>query len=74
MDESPVRVTVVAGETEAELVCGLLRSADIKCGHRPTDEVDSGLEGLGAGGPHEVLVAEEDLEAAREVLAADSAE
>jgi len=73
MDETPVRVTIVAGETEAELVCGLLRSADIKCGFRPTDEVDSGLEGLGAGGPQEVLVAELDLEAAREVLAADSA-
>ena len=74
MDDVPVRVTIVAGETEAELVCGLLRSADIKCGYRPTEEVDGGLEGIGAGGPQEILVAESDLEAAREVLAADSAQ
>ena len=66
--EDGVPVKRVSGEVEAELVCGLLRSAGIECGHRMTDEVDSALEGFG-GGPHEVLVFEADLAAAREVLA-----
>lgn len=66
------RVTVVPNELEAEMVCALLRSAGIKCGHRETD-VAAGLAGGQPGmmGPREVLVAAEDLERAREVLAAD---
>ena len=66
--EDGVPVKRVSGEVEAELVCGLLRSAGIECGHRVTEEIDSPLEGFG-GGPHEVYVHEDDLAAARELLA-----
>ena len=66
--EAGVPVTTVNDETEAEVVCGLLRSAGIECGHRPTEEDDSLLENFG-GGPREILVPEADLEAARAVLA-----
>jgi hypothetical protein len=34
----PVRLTTLHDEQEAEIVCGLLRSAGIECGHRPTEE------------------------------------
>ena len=61
-------VATVDDETEAEVVCGLLRSAGIECGHRVTEETDSLLENFG-GGPREILVREADLEAARALLA-----
>jgi hypothetical protein len=63
-------VTVVSGVTEAEVVCGLLRSADIECGYRDTDAIDSPLEDFIEAGAQEVLVKESDLEAAKELLAA----
>jgi Putative prokaryotic signal transducing protein len=64
-----VRVTTVADETEAEVVCGLLRSAGIECGHRVTEETDSLLENFAADGPREILVREADVDAARALLA-----
>jgi hypothetical protein len=67
--DAPVVVTVVAGETEAELVCGLLRSAGFECGYRDTEAVDSQLEEFTASGAREILVHESDLEAARALLA-----
>jgi Putative prokaryotic signal transducing protein len=67
MDEGVV-VTTVSGEMEAEVVCGLLRSAGIDCGHRVTEATDSALEGIAADGPREILVHETELEAARAVL------
>jgi hypothetical protein len=63
-----VVVTVVPGETEAELVCGLLRSAGIKCAYRDTEAIDSAIEDFIASGPREVIVKEEDLEVARPLL------
>ena len=60
---------VVSGETEAELVCGLLRSAGFECGYRDTQAVDSTLEEFTASGPREILVHESDLAAARAMLA-----
>ena len=63
-------MTVVSGEPEAEIVCGLLRSAGIECAYRDTEEIDSPLEDFIAAGTREVLVRENDLEAARELLAA----
>lgn len=60
---------VVSGEPEAELACGLLRSAGIKCAHRETDEIDSQLEEFTAAGWREILVHRDDLETARELLA-----
>jgi hypothetical protein len=61
-------VTVVPGETEAEFVCGLLRSAGIKCGYRDTQAIDSTIEDFIASGPREILVSPDDLEAAQELL------
>lgn len=65
----PVRVTVVPGEPEAEVFCGLLRANGIKCAHRPTQERDSLFEDFsGAAGMHEILVDPADLEAAQALL------
>ena len=66
--EQTVVLTVVPGETEAELLCGLLRANGIACGHRDTDAIDSPIEGFIPSGPREVLVHEADLETARALL------
>jgi hypothetical protein len=63
-----VVLTVVSGETEAEAVCGLLRSAGFECGYRDTEAIDSALEEFTASGPREILVHESDLVAARALL------
>jgi hypothetical protein len=65
----PVRATVVSDETEAEVVCGLLRANGIKCAYRPTSEDDSAFEGFGGEGGHrEILVDPADLEVAKTLL------
>jgi Putative prokaryotic signal transducing protein len=70
MDPSEsVVVKVVSGEPEAEIVCGLLRSAGIDCSYRDTEAIDSPLEDFTAAGPREILVRACDVEAARELLA-----
>jgi hypothetical protein len=66
-DDSVV-LTVVASEPEAELVCGMLRSAGIACAYRDTQTIDSPLEDFTAAGPREILVHASDLERARELL------
>jgi hypothetical protein len=66
--EEGVVVTVVSGEPEAEMVCGLLRSAGIECAYRDTEAIDSALEDFAAAGPREILVRERDLERARELV------
>jgi Putative prokaryotic signal transducing protein len=68
-----VRLTIVGSDVEAEVVCGLLRDAGVKCGHRPAAPSGGPWEALATGGPREVLVAPEDLERAREILAAEEA-
>ena len=68
-DEDVVVVTVVADETEAEMVCGLLRSNGIECGYRDTESIDSTVENFIAAGPREILVREADVEKAMSVLA-----
>ena len=68
MDDGVV-VSTVADEVEADLVCGLLRSAGIACGHRVTEATDSALDGFTSDGPREILVHESELEAAQTVLA-----
>jgi hypothetical protein len=70
VDDSVV-VKVVADEPEAEVVCGLLRSAGIECGYRDTEAIDSPLEDFTAAGPREILVSRSDLEAARALLGED---
>jgi hypothetical protein len=67
--EDAVVVKRVSGEFEADLVCGLLRSAGIECGSRVTDEIDSAFDNFLEAGPHEVIVHPQDLEAARQLLA-----
>ena len=71
MDDDRVVLKVVADEPEAELVCGLLRSADIECAYRPTDAIDSPLEDFTAAGGQEILVHATDLEAARVLVTED---
>jgi len=61
-------LTVVSGTSEAEVLCGLLRSAGIKCGYRDTEAIDSPLEDFTAAGQREILVHAPDLEAARALL------
>ena len=68
-DETVV-VTTVSGQSEAEVVCGLLRSAGIKCAYRDTEAIDSSLEDFMAAGAREILVHESDLDAAKELIAA----
>ena len=67
--DGAVVLKVVSGVSEAEVVCGLLRSAGIECAHRDTDAIDSPLEDFIAAGAQEVLVHESDLAAAKELLA-----
>ena len=67
-DESTAVLTVVSGEPEAEIVCGLLRSAGIECSYRDTESIDSPLEDFIAAGPREILVSVSDLGNAKKVL------
>lgn len=68
-DDSVV-LKVVSGESEAQIVCGLLRSSGIECAYRDTEAIDSPLEDFMAAGSQEILVHAADLEAAKELLAA----
>ena len=68
--EQEVRLTVVGNDVEAEVLCGLLRDAGIRCGHRPGAASGGPWEALATSGPREVLVAPADLEKAQEILAA----
>ncbi len=62
-----VRLTVVATQGEADLICSLLRTEGIACGDRAANGL--GAEpGGGFGGWREVLVEEDDLPAARELI------
>jgi len=54
------------------MLCGLLRSAGIECMYRVTDQGAGAFDGMAVGGPHEILVRREDMDAAREVLSAQS--
>lgn len=66
--DAGVVLTVVSDEQEADVLCGLLRSAGIECGYRDTQAIDSPFEDFTAAGPREILVHESDLEAARKLL------
>jgi hypothetical protein len=64
-----VVVTVVSSESEADVVCGLLRSGGIECAYRETEAIDSLLEDFTPAGPREIVIRASDLDAARELLA-----
>jgi hypothetical protein len=66
MDE-PAVVKVVGTEPEAELLCSLLRSADIECASRQTNLGAGAADGM-PGGPYELVVRPQDLDDARDVL------
>ena len=68
--DGAVVVKVVSGTSEAEVVCGLLRSEGIECAYRDTEAIDSQLEDFMAAGSQEILVHESDLAAAKELLEA----
>jgi hypothetical protein len=62
-----VVVKVVGSEPEAELLCSLLRSADIECALRQTNLGAGAADGM-PGGPYELVVRPQDLDDARDVL------
>jgi hypothetical protein len=66
--DQTVVLTVVSSESEAEMFCGLLRSAGIECAYRDTEEIESPIEDFTAAGPREILVHAADLENARALL------
>jgi hypothetical protein len=72
--DDEVVLTVVADEPEAEIVCGLLRTAGLECGYRDTEAIDSPLENFTAAGRREILVRASDLEAARALLPGPAAD
>jgi hypothetical protein len=67
-EDRTVVLTVVPNETEADVLCGLLRANGIECGYRETDAIDSTIEDFIPAGPREILVHEDDLETARALL------
>ncbi|HXY84883.1 MAG TPA: DUF2007 domain-containing protein [Gaiellaceae bacterium] len=68
MDEVPL--TIATNDVEAEVICGLLETAGIQAVQRQTDVATGAGLGFSYVGPREILVAESDLERAREVLEA----
>jgi hypothetical protein len=65
---SEVILTVVHDEMEADVICGLLRARSIACFHRKTNVAGAWSIGFASGGPIEILVDEQNLNAARELL------
>jgi len=57
-----VRLTVVASQGEADVICSMLRAEGIDCAERMADSVET------AWNWREILVAESDLASARELL------
>ncbi|TML29390.1 MAG: DUF2007 domain-containing protein [Actinobacteria bacterium] len=64
-----IPLTIVRNEAEAELLCALLRTEGIDCQHRSTNFGVGSMDGL-PGGAREVVVDQEKLERAQELLAA----
>ncbi len=66
-----VRLTVAGSEAEAEMICALLETGGIHALQRQTDTAAGAGDAFPSGGTREVLVAAEDAERARDVLAAE---
>jgi len=60
-----VHLTVVPNEYEAELLCALLRTEGLTCDQRSTNLSVGRMDGM-----REIVVAEQDLARAQEILAA----
>jgi Flp pilus assembly protein CpaB len=67
-----VRLMIVGNSLEAETICGYLQTEGIACDHRQTDVGAGAGDAVGDSGPREILVAEDDLERAQELVAATS--
>jgi Putative prokaryotic signal transducing protein len=65
-----VHLTLAPTEYEAEMVCALLRTEGITCDHRPTNVSVGAMDGLSRGGPREIIVEEQELSRAHELLEA----
>jgi hypothetical protein len=63
-----VVVEVARSEPEAELLCSVLRGADIECLPRLTNSGAGAGDGLGTVGAHDILVGPADAEQARDLL------
>jgi hypothetical protein len=62
-----VVVGVARSEPEAELLCSVLRGADIECLPRLTNSGAGAGDGLGTGA-HDILVSQANAEEARDLL------
>jgi putative signal transducing protein len=69
-----VHLTVVPTANEAEIITALLRTEGIESEDRATNVGAGFMDGMPGGGPREILVAEESLARAQELLAAASEE
>jgi Putative prokaryotic signal transducing protein len=67
--DQEVVVKVVADETEAEIVTGLLRSNGIDSFSRDTEAIEDAFEDFIASGPREIVVRAADKDAATQLLA-----
>jgi hypothetical protein len=65
-----VHLTFMPNEYEAEILCALLRTEGIQCDSRSTNVSVGSMDGMPGGGPREVVVAEESLARAQELLEA----
>jgi Putative prokaryotic signal transducing protein len=65
-----VALTVVQNESEAEVVCGLLRANGIACSYEQTNFGAGAADGFPRGGPVEIFVAEGDAPQAKKLLSA----
>jgi hypothetical protein len=63
-----VVVEVAGTQPEAEMLCSLLRNADIACMPRLTNRGAGAGDGFGIAGQHEIMVRSKDAPAAREIL------
>jgi hypothetical protein len=63
-----VALTVVPSESQAEVVCGMLRANGIACGYEQTNFGAGAADGFPRGGPVEIFVAEGDARKARKLL------
>ena len=72
MSDDLVRLTVVANETEAEIVRQLLETDGIESLHRMLDFAAGAWDGWAVAGAREIVIHARDLERARELLAASS--
>ncbi len=72
MSDELARLTIVANETEAELVRQLLATDGIVSMHRMLDFAAGAWDGWAVAGAREIVIHARDLERARELLATSS--